>query len=101
MKAHHDQPAGHLLRRGIERLGTLPLAEVQLRRSRYGDLDDAVGQLPRLHLVEPDTVEAWMLGADGCENPFPGRGIKRQCFGRAAQRGLARRLSRYHGDLTL
>ena len=94
MKADDDQPASHLLRRRVERLLALALAEVQLRGSWHGRLDDAVAQLPRLHLVKPDTIETWVLSPDDAENPFPGSRFKRQGFVRAAKGRLARRLGR-------
>ena len=45
MKAHRNQPAGDLLRRDCKRLLALPLAEVQLRHRRHGDLDHSIGEL--------------------------------------------------------
>ena len=76
MEADRDQPPGHLLGGGGERLLALALAEVELRRRADGDLDDAVGQLPRRQLVEPDAVEARVLASDDVEDFLPGGRIE-------------------------
>ena len=76
MEADGDQPAGDSLGGGGERLLALALAEVELRGRGDGHLDDAVGELPRNHFVEPDAVEAGMLGADVLEDLLPARGVE-------------------------
>src|SRR5439155_26006746 len=87
VKAHRDQSSGHRLRRGGERLLALPLAEVELRGRRHRDLDDAVGQLPRHHLIEPDAIEAWMVEPHVLEDALPGGGIERSFSGRGGPAG--------------
>jgi hypothetical protein len=64
------------LRRRRERLLALALAEIQLRRRRDGDLNDAAGQLPRHHLVEPDSIEARVVVPHILQDPLPDGGIK-------------------------
>ena len=45
---------------------------------RDGDLDDAVGQLPRRHLVEPDAVEGGVVHADGRQDALPDPRVQRR-----------------------
>ena len=40
------------------------------------DLDDAIGQLPRHHLVEPDSVEARVIMPHVLQDPLPDGGIE-------------------------
>src|SRR5450432_446341 len=91
VKTHGDQSARHLLRGRGKRLLTLALAEIQLCRGGDDHLNDAVGQLPWDELIEPDTIEAWMLGAQRLKNVLPDSWIDNGSFLRAAGGGLARR----------
>ena len=70
-----------------------------------GDLDHAVGQLPRHHLVEPDAVEARVLHADGCEDLLPDGRVEQRRLLRAAARARRPsrgrgRVGREHGDVS-
>ena len=76
VKAHRDQPSRRRLRSLRKGLLALALAEVELGRGRDGDLDDAVGQLPRRHLIEPDAVEARVMHANAGKNALPQAWIK-------------------------
>src|SRR5205085_11441927 len=67
-KTHRDEPAGHLLRGSGKRLLALALAETHLRGRADGYLDNAVRQLARHHLIEPDTMKARVLIANGRED---------------------------------
>jgi hypothetical protein len=49
----------------------LALAEVELSGGGNGDLDDAVGELPRRHLVKPDPVQAGMLQPHRLKDALP------------------------------
>ncbi len=64
----------------------LALAEIELGEVGDENLDDAVGELSRDELVEPDSIEAGMLVSDFLENPLPDRRVKRGLFGAARQR---------------
>jgi hypothetical protein len=91
VKTDRDEPARHLLRSGCERLLALALAEVQLCGRDDEHLDDAVGQLPRHELVEPDPIEAGVLGANSLQDLLPDGWVNTGGFLRAAGRSLALR----------
>jgi len=91
VKSDRDESAGHLLCRRGEGLLTLTLAEIQLSGRGDEHLNDAVGQLPRHQLVEPDTIEAGMLGANSLEYLLPGGWVNTGGVLRAAGRSLALR----------
>ena len=61
METDGNQPPGYRLGGGSERLLALTLAEIQLRRCANRHLNDAVGQLPRRHLIEPEPVQCGMI----------------------------------------
>src|SRR4051812_43497587 len=86
MKADSDQSAGQRLSCGRERLLTLALAEIQLSGRRDGNLDDAVGELPRAHLIEPGAIKSWMLQPHGLQDALPDRLIENRRFDGATGR---------------
>jgi len=56
----------------------LPLAEIQLRGCGNRHLDHPVGQLPGRHLVEPDAMQARMIGPDGLEDLLPDHRVQQR-----------------------
>jgi len=101
MKGDGDEAAGEGLGGGRKGLLALVLAEIELGGAVDQDLNDAVGQLPWLQLVEPDPIEGGMLHAHMLEDSLPEGGVQGGHF-RRTPRSIAQRapLSRSHNILS-
>jgi hypothetical protein len=91
VKGDGDEAAGDRLGRNGEGLLALALAEIELRGVGDRDLNHAVGELARDHLVEPDAVESRVLGSDDLQHLSPDGRVKGGRLRSAARGQFARR----------
>ena len=89
VETHCHEAAGDGLSGGGERLLALALAKIELRLRRHRHLNDAVGQLPRTHLVEPGAIQRRMVRSHLMKDLLPDGGFQTNWLLSAAT-GVAR-----------